>query len=92
MNTKRNLRPENQRLLAFLQPHFPGLDLRVKRILDGSLKRSWRVYCPDVLWTEELGRKFVELGFTDLWGGRDLKFAGNGGQFCIFVRGHDELA
>ena len=88
----KNLRPENQRLLAFLQPPFPGLDLRVKRIREGSLRGSWRIYVPGVKWSEELGQKFLDLGFLNLWGDPDLKHVGNGGLFSVFLRGHNELA
>lgn len=88
----KNLRPENARLLAFLAPHFPEInDLRVKRIRDGSLKGSWRVYAPNVRWSEAYAQKFIDLGFLNLWGDPDLKHAGNGGLFSIFVRGHNEL-
>ena len=68
-----------------------GIVAAVKYIPDGSLRGTWRLSNSDLQWTEELAAKLTALGFLG-WDGEQLgKFAGNGGVFSVFVRGHNEL-
>lgn len=63
-----------------------------KRIHDGSLRRTWRLYNHEILWSEELAAKLNALGFSDFDGKPLHRHSGNGGLFSIFATGHDELA
>ncbi len=95
------MRLENQQMKAFLKAN--GIDAVPQYIKDGSVKGSWRLYGlvgknPDgspiwVKWWDnfELQDKLNGLGFTDLWGNPLSNSTGNGGDFSIFVRGHNEL-
>ena len=66
-------------------------NVRVKYLPDGSLKRCWRLEQPNTKWTEELAVKLNELGFTDFDHMPLGRFSGNGGEFQVSVRGHNEL-
>ena len=95
------MRPENKRMQAFLRNN--GIEAVPMYIKDGSLRNSWRLYglegkTPEgapiwVKWWDniELQDKLNSLGFTDLWGNSLSNSTGNGGDFSIFVRGHNEL-
>lgn len=95
------MRPENQQMQAFLKAN--GIDAIPKYFKDGSIKGSWRIYglagktpAGRPIWVKwwgnkELQDKFNALGFTDLWGNPVDNTTGNGGDFSIFVRGHNEL-
>lgn len=84
------MRPENQRMQKWLADR--GVTATPKRFLTGSMRGTWRLYDPAQKWTEELRQKLVSLGFLNFDGSEIPTFAGNGGTFCVFVRGHDELA
>lgn len=86
------MRPENKRMQDFLRAN--GVEAHVKFIWRGSLKGCWRLFQPyatKILWTQELQDKLNGLGFVDFDGKSLGKFSGNGGTFCVFVRGHNEL-
>jgi len=95
------MRIENQKMQKFLKQN--GIDAIPKYIKDGSLKGSWRLYgltgkdengqpIYQKWWDNfELQNKLNSLGFTDLWGQSLKNSSGNGGDFSIFVRGHNEL-
>ncbi len=71
--------------------HDNGIEAVPKRIYDGSLKNTWRLYNPGVRWSVELANQLTALGFAS-YNGRPLDgFDGNGGMFSVFVRGHEEL-
>ena len=79
----------NKRMRDFLQMH--GINATPKRIFVGSLKKTWRLHNLNTLWTIELANKLNDLGFAN-YNNKPLdKFDGNGGRFCIFVRGYEEL-
>lgn len=95
------MRPENQRMQKLLKEH--GITAMPMYIRGGSMKGSWRLYGIDgknpdgspiyQKWCGnfELQSKLNALGFTDLWGDPLRDVSGNGGDFSIFVRGHNEL-
>lgn len=83
------MRPENKRMQEWLLER--GIDAKVKWIVDGSLKRSWRLYGKGQKWTKELADKLNELGFVNLWKEPLDIYSGNGGEFSVFVKGHEEL-
>ncbi len=84
------MRPENQRMKAFLASH--GIKAMPKYIHEGSLRGLWRLYgAPNEQWTEELRSKLDALGFLDFQGQPLHRFSGNGGLFSVFVMGHNEL-
>jgi hypothetical protein len=96
------MRPENNRMKQFLKAN--GIDAEPKYISTGTLKGSWRLYGlvngkydykkewgeNHIQWwgNIELQNKINSLGFTDLGGKRVSDCTGNGGKFCIFVRGN----
>ncbi len=82
-------RPENKRMQEFLAAN--GINARAKYIKDGSLKYTWRLYNPDIKWTEELASRINGLGFVDFDNKPLARFSGNAGVFSVFVRGHYEL-
>ena len=83
------MRIENKRMKDLLQTH--GINAIPKRIFNGSLKKTWRLYNPDALWNIELANKLNNLGFAN-YNNKPLDgLDGNGGRFCVFVRGHEEL-
>jgi len=96
------MRPENQKMQKFLKEN--GIDAVPKYIKDGSLKGTWRIYgltgektpqgypVHQKWWgNKELQQKFTDLGFTD-WQGKPVSDStGNGGDFSVFVRGHNEF-
>lgn len=86
---QRGLRPENVRMQQFLAAN--GIQATVKYIPDGSLRGCWRVSDITAPWTEELAAKLNALGFTNAHCEPLEKYAGNGGVFSVFVRGHNEL-
>lgn len=86
---KHNLLPHNARMRAFLEQH--NIQATPKYLFDGSLKGSWRLYNPDLKWSEELADSLNAIGFTDLWGKPLGRYSGNGGMFSVFARGHNEL-
>ena len=63
-----------------------GIKCRAKRIDKGSLKGSWRLYNPEIKWSQELADRFNSLGFMDFDGKPLGIYSGNGGYFAIFVR------
>ena len=82
------VRPENKRMQEFLAAH--GIVARAKWLSTGSLKRTWRLW-QRCTWTPELAAKLNALGFVD-YNNKPLgQFSGNGGTFCVFVRGHEDL-
>ncbi len=83
------MRPENQRMKAYLKQN--GIDATPKYLYDGSLKRTWRLWKKNTSWTPEIQDALNRLGFTDFDGKPLQKYSGNGGSFCVFVRGHYEL-
>lgn len=82
-------RDENARMRQWLDRQ--GVDARVKYIWTGSLKGRWRLFNPNVRWTQELADKLNGLGFRDFDGKPLHGFSGNGGVFSVFVRGHEEM-
>jgi hypothetical protein len=83
------MRPENKRMQDYLAEN--GISARVKYFSTGSGKRTWRIYSPGEKWTNELQDKLTALGFVD-YNNRPLhEYSGNGGAFCVFVRGHYEM-
>jgi hypothetical protein len=84
------MRPENKRMKEFLASN--GVTAHVKWIPDGSLKNRWRFYNPDQKWTLFLAAQLTSLGFTDFDNKPLGIFSGNGGMFCVFVRGHEDMA
>jgi hypothetical protein len=83
------MRPENQRMQDFLARH--GINCHVKYIPDGSMKRTWRLYGKGQKWTDLLREKLTQLDFLDFDFKPLSQYSGNGGSFCVFVRGHNEL-
>jgi hypothetical protein len=82
-------RPENRRMQEFLASK--GIQAIPKYLSAGSLKGCWRLSNPATRWSDELANQLNALGFLN-FDGRPLgKFDGNGGVFCVFVRGHNEL-
>ena len=85
------MRPENVRMTDYLTANnITGV--RVKRILKGSLGGTWRLYKPTQPWSIEVAEKLNSLGFRDFDGRMLGRHSGNGGEFSVFVTGHDELA
>jgi hypothetical protein len=62
-----------------------GINVRVKRIDKGSLKHTWRLYNPNLNWSEQLAQKLNNLGFKDFDGKPLGRFSGNGGMLSVFV-------
>ncbi|MDE2020434.1 MAG: hypothetical protein KGJ13_08875 [Patescibacteria group bacterium] len=85
----RGRRPENQRMQAFLASN--GIKATVKYIAAGSLRGCWRLADGKQPWTTGLADKLNLLGFTDFDGQPLGQHSGNGGMFCVFVLGHNEL-
>jgi hypothetical protein len=78
------MRPENIAMKAYLQQH--GIKARVKYVQKGSLRGTWQLYNPDMIWSEELTKKLGELGFRDFDGQPLGQFSGNGGVFSVNTR------
>lgn len=78
------MRPENKKMQAWLRGN--GISARAKLIRTGSLKGTWRLYNPNLHWTEEIAEKLESLGFRDFDGKPFNKFSGNSGYFSIFAR------
>ncbi len=79
----------NRKMQAFLASH--GIEVLPKYIPDGSLKGTWRLYNKSVKWSIFLANILNSIGFRD-YNGKPLGiYSGNGGIFCIFVRGHEEM-
>jgi len=68
-----------------------GVDAIPKYLPDGSLKGCWRLYNKNMKWTIALAEKLESLGFVNFDGDRFGPYAGNGGMFMVFARGHYEL-
>ncbi len=83
------MRRENKRMQDFLAAN--GVTAVPKYLAAGSLKGCWRLYNGQQKWSEELRQKLIRLGFAGFDGAEISRFAGNGGLFSVFVRGHDEL-
>ena len=81
-------RPENSRMQDFLKAN--GILATPKYLHDGSLRGCWRLSSSEP-WCIELANKLNALGFVDFDGKPLGQFSGNGGHFCVFVRGHSEL-
>uniref|UniRef100_A0A6M3LUX7 Uncharacterized protein n=1 Tax=viral metagenome TaxID=1070528 RepID=A0A6M3LUX7_9ZZZZ len=89
------MRPENKRMQEFLRGN--GINAVPWYIFKGSMKRTWRLYGKNgkgsdlsnyQKWTPDLAEKLNGLGFRDYDGKPLGLYSGNGGVFCIFVRGH----
>lgn len=74
----------NTKMKQFLAGH--GIKCTPKRIDNGSLKGTWRLYQKGERWTETLIEQLSLLGFVDLHHKPLGRFSGNGGWFCVFVR------
>ena len=83
------MRPENQRMAAFLKAN--GVKATPKYFATGSMRGTWRISNCDQRWTPEIRQKLADLGFVGLDGTPIGEFAGNGGYFEVFVRGHNEF-
>lgn len=83
------MRPENKKMQSFLQSH--GIKAMPKYINKGSIRGTWRLYNSKTKWSMELADKLNNLCFRDFDGKPLAQFSGNGGLFCVFVRGHNEL-
>lgn len=81
--------PENQRMQAFLAAN--GITATPKYFHKGSLRGYWRLYNSGQRWTMDLANKLNGLGFVGTDNEPLDQFAGNGGAFCVFVRGHNEF-
>lgn len=82
------MRPENERMRLFLKSN--GFTVTPKYLAHGSMRGCWRFYRPGS-WTQTDANALNALGFSG-FDGRPLDlFSGNGGLFCVFVRGHNEL-
>ena len=83
-------RPENQRMQEFLAAN--GIKAHAKFIWDGSLKGTWRLWDRHgQRWNPILADRLTALGFRDYDGRMLGNSSGNGGAFCVFVRGHSEF-
>jgi hypothetical protein len=89
VNSPLGKRPENVRMQNFLSQN--GITAKAKYLGEGSMRGCWRLYWPDVPWTQELADCLNELGFTSAHHEPLDQFSGNGGSFSVCVRGHDEL-
>ena len=82
-------RPENKRMQEFLAAN--GIEAVPKYFSEGSMRGTWRLYNPAIKWSMELAEKLNALGFRR-WDSEPLgRWDGNGGDFCAFVRGHNEF-
>ena len=86
---KKLMRPENKRMQAWLKAN--GITAIPKFIRDGSVRGCWRLYDKGEPWTPTLREKLMSLGFVGFDGQPIGEFAGNGGMFSVFVRGHVEM-
>ena len=82
------MRSENKRMKAYLAAN--GVKATPKWIAKGSMKHVWRLWDRRP-WTKELAQQLNALGFRNWDGGPLGEFSGNGGSFCVFVRGHEEF-
>ncbi len=82
------MRVENMKMKRFLEQR--GIKCTPKYLSEGSMKGCWRLY-GDGRWTSDLVEKLTQLGFVDFDHNPLDEFSGNGGDFSVFVRGHDEL-
>ena len=83
------MRPENKRMQEYLKRE--GITCIPKYIPDGSLKHTWRLYNLNQSWSMDLADKLMALGFKGFDNLPLGPYSGNGGIFCVFVRGHYEL-
>ena len=81
------MKPENKRMQDYLQAH--KIKATPKYLWKGSLKGCWRLYSKDQKWDLFLARQLGDLGFVDFDGRSLSQFSGNGGSFCVFVRGSE---
>jgi len=79
-----NMKTENKIMKNYLAQN--GIKARVKHLDKGSLAGTWRLYNPDLRWTEEIAEKLEDLGFRDFDGKHFNRFSGNGGIFSVFAR------
>jgi hypothetical protein len=86
---KGKMRPENKRMQEFLKQN--GVQAIPKYLATGSLKGCWRLWGKRQPWTDGLRQRLTALGFVDFNGDPLGQYSGNGGLFCVFVRGHNEL-
>jgi len=84
------MRPENKQMQEYLKAN--GITATPKFLHAGSLRGCWRLYDGSQSWNDALREKLTALGFADFDGKPLGKYAGNGGVFSVFVRGHNELA
>lgn len=82
------MKTENKNAQAYLLHH--GIKCRAKYFPTGSV-RGWRFSDARTRWTDALRERLAALGFTNYNGEPLSKHSGNGGTFCIFCRGHEEL-
>ena len=82
-------RPENVRMAAFLKAN--GIDAVPKYLAVGSMRGCWRLYNKNVKWSMKLAAELNALGFVSAHHEPLGEFSGNGGDFCVCVRGHNEL-
>lgn len=78
------MKAENKNMRKYLADH--GIKCRVKRFESGSMANTWRLFNPDLRWTEEIAEKLESLGFKDFDGKPFCKYSGNGGLFSVFAR------
>lgn len=83
------MRPENKKMVEFLKAN--SIDATAKYQRDGSMRGTWILHNVNIKWSDELRDKLTSLGFTDYSGRPIDRFAGNGGIFCVYVRGHNEF-
>jgi hypothetical protein len=83
------MREENKAMQNYLKYH--GIECRVKYIWNGSIKHTWRLYNPEIRWTDELAQQLNDLGFRDFDYKPLGKYSGNGGVFSVCVRGNYSL-
>jgi len=82
-------RPENIKMEEFLKAN--GIKAQAKYFHKGSMKGCWSIYGKDQKWTYDLLDKMDGLGFLDFDGKPLNWYSGNGGNFSVFVRGHEEF-
>jgi len=83
------MRTENKNMQNFLKEN--GVKASVKFLWTGSMSGTWRFYDNKQKWTTNLIAKLTWLGFVDFDGKPLSKYSGNGGQFSVFVKGHNEF-
>ena len=83
------MRPENRMMQEYLKAH--GIHARARYEWRGSLKGTWRLYNYNQRWSMALAAELEALGFRDFDGKRFNQCSGNGGEFSVFVRGHQEM-